>query len=90
MKGPIHVLPPTPWGIQCQAAISTKARRLTQQYAKQPLPRWRYCAWSGYGDEGRMVLCETHRRIADLYGTVRLLPSLKVWEPNDDAREPVE
>lgn len=77
----LHILPPLHYGYRCQAAIAMTAKKPTQQYILQPLPKWRYCSWCASPDENSLSLCERHRRIADIRGTTRLLPKLIVWVP---------
>lgn len=95
MNGPLPILPPGPLH-QCQAAVLAR-RRLTQARTFQPLPRWRYCAWSGFQEDRApwtlhvaqfpgLRLCERHWRRADLHGVVRLLPELRAWSLPDGVR----
>lgn len=82
---PLRILPPFGYpgyhGLslgRCQAAISMSCHYPYR--CVQPLPRWRYCSFSGDRVNG-IALCSTHRRMVEERGIIRLLPRLKVWSP---------
>ncbi len=83
-QGPLRILPPLGYGGvlmtlgRCQAAISVSCH--APHHCMQPLPRWRYCSFSGDNVNG-LMLCGVHYKAADRRGTERLLPELRFWKP---------